>query len=75
MYQELTTAEAADLLKVSPSHLEKLLDTGQIPFQEAGTQRILLPEHVQRYDQNLRETRRKSLEQLAQEAQDMGLGY
>ncbi|WP_339869763.1 excisionase family DNA-binding protein [uncultured Algoriphagus sp.] len=72
---ELTTQEAADLLRVSRPHLIKLLDTGKIPHKMAGSHRRILLDDVRKYDKQLRETRRKGLDFLAKEAQEMGLGY
>lgn len=72
---ELTTQEAADLLRVSRPHLIKLLDARKIPHKMTGTHRRVLLEDVRKYDKQLRETRRKNLDLLAQEAQEMNLGY
>lgn len=72
---ELTTQEAADILHVSRPHLIKLLETGKIPHKMAGTHRRVLLHDVRNYDKKLKETRRKNLELLAQEAQEMKLGY
>lgn len=73
--KELGTQEAADLLKVSRPHLVKLLETGKIPFIKVGAHRRVLLEDVKKYETVLRETRKKALDLLAQEAQEMGLGY
>ncbi|MCH6201374.1 helix-turn-helix domain-containing protein [Aquiflexum sp. LQ15W] len=72
---ELSTQEAADFLKVSRPHLVKPLETGKIPYKKVGSHRRILPEDIQKYDSVLREKRRKALDLLAQEAQEMGLGY
>lgn len=62
-------------MKVSRPHLVKLLETGKIPYKMVGSHRSVLPEVIQKYDSALRKTRRKALDLLAQEAQEMGLGY
>lgn len=72
---ELTTQEAADHLNVSRPHLVKLLETGKIPFKKVGSHRKVLLEDVQKYESDLKEIRRKGLEFLVKEAQEMGLGY
>jgi len=73
--QELTTQEAANLLQVSRPHLVKLLETGKIPSKKVGSHRRVRRADVLKYDSDLKEIRRKGLEFLAKEAQDMGLGY
>jgi excisionase family DNA binding protein len=73
--EELTTQEAADLLQVSRPHLVKLLDTGKIPSKKVGSHRRVKRSEVLKYESDLKEIRRKGLEFLAKEAQEMGLGY
>ncbi|WP_194972962.1 helix-turn-helix domain-containing protein [Aquiflexum lacus] len=73
--KELSTQEAADLLKVSRPHLVKLLETGKIPYKKVGPRRRVLLEDVKKYDSLLRETRNSALDKLVREAQEMGLGY
>ena len=72
---ELTTQEAAELLKVSRPHLVKLLEMGKIPHKKVGSHRRVKRTDVLKYESDLKEIRRKGLEFLAKEAQEMGLGY
>lgn len=73
--EELTTQEAADLLQVSRPHLVKLLDTMKIPSKKVGTHRRVKRKDILKYESDLKALRRKNLDLLAQEAQDMKLGY
>ncbi|WP_075350494.1 helix-turn-helix domain-containing protein [Algoriphagus marinus] len=73
--EDLTTQEAADLLKVSRPHLVKLLETGKIPHKMVGTHRRVKRTDVLNYESDLKEIRRRNLEILANEAQEMKLGY
>ena len=71
----LTTQEAATLLNVSRPHLVKLLESGVIPFQKVGTHRRVFLEDVNAYEIQLKEKRKNNLQFLADQAQDLNLGY
>jgi excisionase family DNA binding protein len=73
--QELTTQQAADLLNVSRPHFIKLIESGKIPFKKVGSHRRVKQADVLKYKSDLKELRRKGLDFLAKEAQEMGLGY
>lgn len=73
--EELSTQEAADLLKVSRPHVVKLLESGKIPFKKVGAHRRVTLEDIKKYETDLKETRRKALEEIAKEAQEMNMGY
>jgi excisionase family DNA binding protein len=72
---ELMPREAADILNVSCSHLDKLLDEGIIPSRQVGVERRVRAQDVMRYKQAERQRREEILDALAKEAQDLDLGY
>ena len=72
---EISTQHASELLNVSRPHLVKLLEDGIIPFHKVGSHRRILLNDLLSYQRKLKEQRRKSLDSLAQQAQDLKLGY
>jgi len=73
--EELTTSEAAELLNVSRPHLVKLLEEGKIPFRKVGTHRRVRRKDVLRYKQKQREEAEEAMQNLTDQAQELGLGY
>ena len=71
----LSTQQAADMLNVSRPHLVKLLEGGEIPFTKVGTHRRITMQAVMDYQQKLKETRRRQLDFLTQQAQELNMGY
>jgi excisionase family DNA binding protein len=72
---EVSTQQAADLLNVSRPHLVKLLEDGKIAFTKVGTHRRIEIQNLMDYQKNLKKNRRKHLDFLTEQAQELNLGY
>ena len=69
------TQEAVELLNISRPYLVKLLEDGEIPFLKAGTHRRVLRKNILLFHKNRKAIRKKNLNLLAKQAQELKLGY
>jgi hypothetical protein len=52
-----------------------LLEEGKLPFRKVGTHRRILYRDLMTYKQQEDQARRRVLNELARQAQELGLGY
>ncbi len=71
----LTTQEAADYLNVSRPFLIKLLEQGKLRFEMVGTHRRIRFSDLETFRKEAEEQRKSTMNQLAEQAQKLGMGY
>ena len=75
VHAELTTQAAADMLNVSRPHLIKLLTEEAIPYSMVGSHRRIRLGDLLAYKQAQQQRSLEALEKLAEQAQELNLGY
>ena len=72
---QLTTLQAADILAVSPAFVTKLLEDGVIPHRIDGNHRLIHIDDLLTYKTKIDQQRDTALDELAAQAQQLGMGY
>ena len=73
VHQRLTTQQAADLLGVSRPTFVRLLDSGEVPFEQPGRHRRVRLTDVLAYRQRRSAQRRESLDRMVEIADESGM--
>jgi len=66
---------AASLLNVSRPHLVGLLERNELAYRKVGSHRRILFKDLVEYQQRSRVERKKALDELAVQAQELEFGY
>lgn len=75
VHAELTTQQAAEILGVSRPFVVSQLEAGKLNFHKVGTHRRIRFLDVMAYKQRMVTDRKKTLDELADQAQALDLGY
>jgi excisionase family DNA binding protein len=69
----LTTGEAADMLGISRPTLVRLLESGEMPFEQPGRHRRVRLGDVLAYQQRARRARAAGLDEMVRRSEDAGI--
>ncbi|MBE9249228.1 excisionase family DNA-binding protein [Dolichospermum sp. LEGE 00240] len=72
---QITTQEATKILNVSHPYLIQLLDSGEISYHKVGNHRRIFYQDLIGYKNIIDAKRRETLAELANQAQELNMGY
>ena len=72
---ELSTQEAAAFFNVSRPFVVKQIEAGRLACRKVGRHRRVLFEDLLAYQKQMHATTEDALQQLADQAQELGMGY
>lgn len=75
VHAELTTQEAANLLNVSRPFVIQLIKEGKLLAHKVGTHRRIRFSDLKEYKTRVDEERNSALDSLAEQAQELNMGY
>ena len=75
MDKELTTQQAADILNVSRPYMNKILDLGEIAHRKVGRNRRIRFSDLMEYKKSQEQKSKAALQELADQAQELDMGY
>lgn len=75
IHAELSVHQAAELLNVSRPFFVELLQSGEIPYHEAGGYHRVFLNDLMAYKAKTREAQSKALDELVALGQELGIGY
>lgn len=75
IHAELTTQEAANYLNVSRPYLIKLLQDGKLAFHKTGSHRRIKYRDLTQFIETQEGLREKAMQDLANQAQELDMGY
>jgi excisionase family DNA binding protein len=75
IHAQLTTQEAAEVLNVSRPFVVKLLEDGKIKFHRVGTHRRINFLDLKAFKEETERSRQQTMAALANEAQELDMGY
>lgn len=74
-HAELTTQQAADTLGVSRPFIVKQIEEGKLPCRKVGAHRRVRFDDLMAFKQRIDMARQKTLDELTEESQRLGIGY